>query len=179
MPYGRCAAFFAATTRGMTATKTNLATLYLRRGTDAQTHQQPDFRWRPLRHNAVGTLTARMFSHVIEAFAALVRWPPPRRRGHASPASRLCLAAKAWTPPAMVNRRPTNHTSRAFRNPPPTHGWDSSLDGSALAGIVCPRGPRPRHHTALDEHYLALHRQLRQTLQIIGLTATSPHNSCP
>ena len=41
-----------------------------------------------------------------------------------------------------------------------------------LAGIVCPRGPRPRHHTALDEHYIALRRQLRQTLQIIGLTAT-------
>ena len=41
-----------------------------------------------------------------------------------------------------------------------------------LAGIVCPRGPRPRHHTALDEHYIALRRQLRQTFQIIGLTAT-------
>jgi len=41
-----------------------------------------------------------------------------------------------------------------------------------LAGIVCPRGPRPRHHTALDEHYITLRRQLRQTFQIIGLTAT-------
>ena len=41
-----------------------------------------------------------------------------------------------------------------------------------LAGIICPRGRRPRHHTALDEHYIALRRQLRQTLQIIGLTAT-------
>ena len=41
-----------------------------------------------------------------------------------------------------------------------------------LAGIVCPRGPRPRHRTALDEHYIALRRQLRQTFQIIGLTAT-------
>jgi hypothetical protein len=41
-----------------------------------------------------------------------------------------------------------------------------------LAGIVCPRGPRPRHHTALDEHYIVLRRQLRQTFQFIGLTAT-------
>ena len=41
-----------------------------------------------------------------------------------------------------------------------------------LAGIICPRGRRPRHHTALDEHYIALRRQLRQTFQIIGLTAT-------
>ena len=41
-----------------------------------------------------------------------------------------------------------------------------------LAGIICPRGRRPRHRTALDEHYIALRRQLRQTLQIIGLTAT-------
>ena len=41
-----------------------------------------------------------------------------------------------------------------------------------LAGIICPRGRRPRHHTALDEHYIALRRQLRQTLEVIGLSAT-------
>ena len=41
-----------------------------------------------------------------------------------------------------------------------------------LAGIICPRGRRPRHHTALDEHYIALRRQLRQILEVIGLSAT-------
>ena len=41
-----------------------------------------------------------------------------------------------------------------------------------LAGIICPRGRRPRHHTALDEHYIALRRQLRRTLEVIGLSAT-------
>ena len=41
-----------------------------------------------------------------------------------------------------------------------------------LAGIVRPRGPRPKHRTALDEHYIALRQELRRTFQTIGLAAT-------
>ena len=41
-----------------------------------------------------------------------------------------------------------------------------------LAGIVRPRGPRPKHRTALDDHYIALRQELRRTFQTIGLAAT-------
>ena len=42
-----------------------------------------------------------------------------------------------------------------------------------LAGIIRPRGPRPKHCNPLDEHYVALRQELRRTFQTIGLTATS------
>ena len=41
-----------------------------------------------------------------------------------------------------------------------------------LAGIVRPRGRRPKHRTVLDEHYIALRQELRRTFQTIGLAAT-------
>jgi hypothetical protein len=41
-----------------------------------------------------------------------------------------------------------------------------------LAGIVRPRAPKPKHRTALDEHYIALRQELRRTFQTIGLAAT-------
>ena len=41
-----------------------------------------------------------------------------------------------------------------------------------LAGIVRPRGPRSKHRTALDEHYIALRQELRRTFQTIGLAPT-------
>ena len=41
-----------------------------------------------------------------------------------------------------------------------------------LAGIVRPRGPIPKHRTALDEHYAILRQELRRTFNTIGLTAT-------
>ena len=49
---------------------------------------------------------------------------------------------------------------------------DADLTKPLLAGIVRPRGPRPKHRTALDEHYIALRQELRRTFQTIGLAAT-------
>jgi hypothetical protein len=48
-----------------------------------------------------------------------------------------------------------------------------------LAGIVRPLGPRPKHPTALDEHYITLRQELYRAFQTIGLTATRRCNSCP
>jgi len=44
-----------------------------------------------------------------------------------------------------------------------------------LAGIVRPRGPRPKH--PLDQHYVALRQELHRTFQTIGLTTTRRSNS--
>jgi len=46
-----------------------------------------------------------------------------------------------------------------------------------LAGIVRPRGPRPKH--PLDQHYAALRQELHRTFQTIGLTTTRLSNSHP
>jgi len=48
-----------------------------------------------------------------------------------------------------------------------------------LAGIVRPLGPRPKHPTALDEHYITLRQELHRAFQTIGLTATRLCNSRP
>jgi len=46
-----------------------------------------------------------------------------------------------------------------------------------LAGVVRPRGPRPKH--PLDQHYTALRQELHRTFQTIGLTATRFSTSRP
>jgi len=43
-----------------------------------------------------------------------------------------------------------------------------------LAGIPRRRGPVPKSHTALDQHYIKLQEELRRTFRTIGIATAGP-----